>query len=735
MTKILMGSLARPFERSRIAPGLRRFAPPNLDLAHRAEPVRTSRRTGRSLITRVRSYLRASGAGFVFLPLALFFTLAPVFLAGCGSGGGAAKPPAQTPPPPPPPPPPTFEERLAEWSDKEPRPCRANTPGFEALGGWIKDSGKSGKSRVWIWDDDPLTNPSETDPSAPRVTGHGSLVWSVYSDCTAAETSTDRYFYKLSEENKERMERGEIVLEAPSNKSHTSMYRAIAADGRDAIESISSTHPGFDAGLFREWTPEVTPAFSFPGSEDIPPDNSMAYNAEYDGQRILRVQSTGNTQGEDNESVYSLYSRDWEKALWIGVGGWGEKRTLEDGTPGSWWPRDPRKEYEEGGPGPQNPFVKSNKCTPMEMLCVVAPFGIFHREITNRKADGKYYFRNPEDNTLTDRVNDSGATGASPGTSFSAPHVAAALDSIWVVWPDMDILDLRNLAFDCAKNMPPEEGETATEYTFSYTNGRQFTSRTTPTWGHGIFDVECLFTPNGGLQNPTTGEAVAGGIFGPVQGAIASAFLASVDYTGRDFGYGFARPVAQENFALLANANLSGENFGTAAHKTLLQGKNGLIRLDLTAAGNALGASASLASRGGLILRAGLAIQPEGAGSLSGSRSFRAPSTLSATASAAWSAGLPVTAFTGSDLSFHIQADHWRTLTARGRSLWQDAQLQESRLSASLVKRIGKHELSLVALWQSGIHGALQVNEKNWNVDGVENRGAQLVWRMQAPEL
>ena len=299
----------------------------------------------------------------------------------------------------------------------------------------------------------------------------------------------------------------------------------------------------------------------------------------------------------------------------------------------------------------------------------------------------------------------------------------------------MDILDLRNLAFDCAKNMPAGDGETITEYTFSYTNGRKFTSKTTPAWGHGMFDLECMFTPNGGLQDPTTGEAMAGGIIGPMNGAIVSAFLTGQDYTGRDFGYGFARPVARENFALLANANLSNDA-GAAVNGTLLANRSGSVRLDLTAAGNAMGASASLATRtlggGALILRTGLVMQPEGAGSLEGSRSFRAPSTLSTAISVVWGAGVPVTtAFTGSDLSFHIQADHWRTVAAVGRSMWQDAQLRESRLSASLVKRIGKHEISLVGQWQSGLDGALQVNGREWAVDGAGNSGVQFVWRMK----
>ena len=78
-----------------------------------------------------------------------------------------------------------------------------------------------------------------------------------------------------------------------------------------------------------------------------------------------------------------------------------------------------------------------------------------------------------------------------------------------------------------------------------------------------------------------------------------------------------------------------------------------------------------------------LAAQPEGVGSLTGSRAFRAPSTLSEAITAAYGRALP------HGFSAHGQADYWGTLVTRGRSLWQSAQLSESRFSAALVKRFG----------------------------------------------
>ena len=161
----------------------------------------------------------------------------------------------------------------------------------------------------------------------------------------------------------------------------------------------------------------------------------------------------------------------------------------------------------------------------------------------------------------------------------------------------MDVLDLRNLAFDCAENMPSPAGEESMVREYSYLNGRGFTSATNSRWGHGILSLTCLFTPNGGLQDPTTGNAISGGIYGPLAGPITGASITGVDYTGRDFGYGFAYPVARENWALAATANLGpseafsghrASTYGSSAYRGSLW-QSGALRMDLTAAAPAEG--------------------------------------------------------------------------------------------------------------------------------------------------
>ena len=582
-----------------------------------------------------------------------FFVLAVMaaLVAGCGSSGGTDNPPPPPAPvtPPPPAPEPTFAERLQEWADMDPNPCRARTPGFEALGGWLKDDGRDvGTSRVWARDNGLL---AETD-------SHGARVWRTFSDC-AVRSDDGHYTTRIGD-----------------------FWRSVRADGGDAI--LLETPVGvYDESVIPEpgvWWEFDTDTDSYhnvdcgDGRERCG-RLDVAHDGTREGQRVLRVHSAGKERGEVTNYVYSggyqLALQDWRTALVIIAGGY-------SGTP-------------ESG----EPASGSSICGGAEVLCLF----------------GRY------DSTV------------GSGTSHTAPMLAAALDSVWAVWPEMDVLDLRNLAFDCAQNRDPRAGESSTERTFEYSNGRSFKSSTNPTWGHGVFSLTCLFTPNGGLQDPTTGNPISGGIYGPVAGPVTGASITGVDYTGRDFGYGFAHPVARENFALVATANLrpihaipSGYAYGyrrAAVRGRLWGGER--VSVNLNAAGNAFGVT-TLWQAGNLTVQSGIAAQPEGVGALTGSRSFRAPSTVSAAITAAYGRALPY------GFSAHLQADHWQTLSTQGRSLWQSAKLFESRITAALVKRAGNHEFALQGAWQSGLAGSLEVDGQRWPVAGVRERGAWLTW-------
>ena len=575
------------------------------------------------------------------IPVLLLSALA---LGACGSSGGTSTPPAPPPPvaPPPPPPEPTFEERLADLAEFDPNDCRARTPGFEALGGWLKNDGREiGGSRVWIRDGGELTDEDS----------HGARVWATLVACAARST------------------------EGHYNSSEAAHWESIRADGGDGITSVSSAPfwediPLPEPGIWDEY-PYVRPGIL-----------DRANDGNRDGQRLLRIAGAGNDGGKRTswlqDAGFQLALQESNTALVIIVGGY-----VGEG--------DGRKPADSGLRG------GSSICGAADPLCLFAPWA-------------------GENNTV--------------GTSTSTPQVAAALDTAWAVWPDMDVLDLRNLAFDCAEDMPAPEGETATTRSYSYKNGRSFTSDTNSTWGHGILSMTCLFTPNGGLQNPVTGNAISGGIYGPVAGPITGASITGVDYTGRDFGYGFARPVARENHALAATANLSAvQPFSGHYASTYVPGtyqgnlwRSGAVSVDLTAAGNAIGIAVQW-QVGNLTIRSGMATQPEGAGSLTGSRAFRAPSTVSAAITAAYGRTLR------HGFAAHLQADHWRTLATHGRSLWENARLNESRLSAALVKRIGRHEFALQGVWRSGLSGSLDVDGRSWALSPRAESGVWLTWR------
>ena len=491
---------------------------------------------------------------------AVILATTAALLAGCGSSGGTDNPPAPPAPvaPPPPPPEPTFEERLADLAAFDPNPCRAETPGFEALGGWLANDGRElGESRVWIGDYGTLD-------LAHTPETHGAGVWATFTDCAVRSTESQYHDY-----------------DADGDETVGPYYEVLSEHGQDLISSVSGA----------------------PDYEDIPFPEPAEWGLDWnrlgqlgrrhdgtnEGQRALIVQGAGNDSRVRTTNLqtpeFQLALQHTDIALWIIVGGY------------------------VGAGTSRTPAASSSICGAADPLCLFAPWS--HRSRS--------------------------------GTSHATPQVSAALDTVWAVWPDMDILDLRNLAFDCAENMPAREGDTSTDRTFSYSNGREFTSTTNTTWGHGILSLTCLFTPNGGLQNPTTGEAISGGIYGPLAGPVTGASITGIDYTGRDFGHGFARPVARENFALAATANLrasgviasaNGLGYAPGAFSGRLA-QSGRFVVDLTAAGNAIGVVSGWRI-GGLTIRGGLAAQPEGAGSLTGSRAFRAPASVSAAVTAAY---------------------------------------------------------------------------------------------------
>ena len=485
--------------------------------------------------------------------------------------------------------------------------------------------------------------------------------------------------------------------------SETELINALRADGGDLITSYS---------LAPFWEDIELPAPGTWGDISNVPNRTLNrwHDGNHTGQRVLRLNAMGNDSQRTSHlqrATFQLALQESDVALWILVGGYvGEG---DDRAPAANIPAQT-----------SSGFTGSSLCDDAAPLCLFAPWRVEGRDDTATKI----------------------------GTSHATPQVAAALDTVWAVWPDMDVLDLRNLAFDCAENMAAPEGEDPPPRAATPTRTAA-ASRPTPI-PPGVTAssrMTCLFTPNGGLQNPVTGNCgLWRDLTGPWPGLITGASITGVDYTGRDFGYGFARPVARENYALAsltqaapregaATANFSAgqpisgfpaQRFGRAAYQGRIA-QIGRFSVDLTAAaprgggGNAIGIATQW-QVGNLTIRSGMATQPEGVGSLIGSRAFRAPSTVSAAITAAYGRTLT------HGFSAHLQADHWRTLATRGRSLWEGADIHESRLTAALVKRFGSHEFALQGVWRSGLSGSLDVDGRRWALDPLAESGVWVTW-------
>ena len=619
-------------------------------------------------------------------------------LAGCGSGGGAATPPPPPAPvtPPPPPPEPTFEERLDDLAAHDRNPCRALTPGFEAFGGWIKNDGRElAASRLWQSDFGSLDDEDS----------HGFRVRQTLDECGVR--SLGIYFNASDETVWDVLEREKPDKSLVLSVSH-GPARYLDPDYVQTVSNLLNVYPDLlDSESDYEYKALKVQALGNWGfaSPRVRPDGGGTTPAGREGVVEWIDWAAGMIEDEEQREEYRELGQGWipiaekynwrlpttrettqvfldalgnvDTALWLLVGG-----------------------YRENSDGDYEIHPHSSVCGRAGPLCLFAPW-----------------------------------TGKYTGTSNATPQVSAGLDAVLAIWPDMPLLDVRNLAMECAEYQDPPEGSDSSTHTvtttdFTYSTGRASSYKSNEWWGAGVYSLTCLFTPNGGLQDPTTGESVAGGIYGPVVGPITGASITGFDYTGRDFGYGFARPVARPNYALAATANLRpaqaisrpGRPMAGAAAFSGSLWRSGAFGVDLTAAGNAIGAAAGWQA-GNWTLRGGLAFQPEGAGSLTGSRAFRAPATASAAITAAYAKGLR------GGFSVHLQADHWRTLAAQGRSLWENAELSESRISAGLARRAGRHEVALQAAWQSGVRGALRVAGRDWRLAGIRESGVWLMWR------
>ena len=617
--------------------------------------------------------------------------------SGCGSSGGTSTPPAPPAPvtPPPPPPEPTFEQRLRDLAAHDRNPCRALSPGFEAFGGWITNDGRELEaSRLWQTDSGSLDDEDS----------HGFGVRRTLDECAVRDLG--------------------VYI------SNATIWDVLEREKPDKplVWSVSISRPrAFDPDYI--WPGWTNPPNSFPDLLNSESDY------EYD---VLGVQSLGNfgfaTPRPLADGTSHAAGRqgvvDWIDENAADIADEDERERLRELAQG-WIPIAEKYDWRMPTTSETNQvFLNAVESVDTALWLLIGGY--------QKNSSGDYEIH-PHSSVC-------GKTGPLclfgqwtnryAGTSNTTPQVAAGLDAVLAVWPDMPLLDVRNLAMECADYQAPPDGSDSSTHTvttteFTYSTGRASSYDSNEWWGAGVFSLTCLFTPNGSLRDRRTDQIVSGGIYGPVAGPITGATISGVDYTGRDFGYGFAYPVARENFAMAATANLRPAQAIPGHYATYAPGafrgklwQRGAVSVDLTASGNAIGAVAQW-QVGNIIVQSGIATQPEGVGSLRGSRAFRAPSAVSAAVTAAYGKALP------HGFAAHVQADHWRILATHGRSLWENARLNESRLSAALVKRIGAHEISLQGVWRSGLSGSLDVDGRSWALSPRAESGVWLTWRRE----
>ena len=568
------------------------------------------------------------------------------------------------------------------WYDN---PCQAQTPGLQELGGWLANRGyyrNASNARVWRYRD-------TLDEGTMPIDG----VLEAFSECTdhARQLATDIVLDSMLDEPNEfaDLPTGHdsriILLDTTTLTvgSHTNGARHADPD-----------HVWSDAGS--GWYPTYTQDGSGAKFLHVQPLGDYGYGSESDWNRQL---SDWNADGSDmagwtdtarefgwrlpgihertGEGLRMLANAD--QALWILVGGY------------------------TGSGSSRQIHRNSAICGEAKELCLFAPWSFAYED-------------------------DGGQSQKAEGTSVAAAQVAAAIDNVLLLWPDYELLDVRDLMFDCAEDMG-EEGIDSM-------------------WGRGILSVSCLFTPSGQLRDPRTGAILSGGIYGPLAGHDGNAWdtrfpsgasIPGVDRTGRDFAYSFVRPLHRENHALLAaTALVDGAGpINLWAPDSRVPGRsvafleNGGFSARIAATGDAVGASLFWRTGGipeipGLLtFQGGLALQQEGAGSLIGTGAFRAPATFSSAFSLAFQHS-----FTAR-LSLLVRGQYWMTLDTQPRSLWAGAQLSEFRATAALTYRSGGVRSVLQAQYGGSVSGRLNVAGRS--IDLARHQAMQFGLRIEIP--
>ena len=99
------------------------------------------------------------------------------------------------------------------------------------------------------------------------------------------------------------------------------------------------------------------------------------------------------------------------------------------------------------------------------------------------------------------------------GSSFAAPRLTAFIDTLWLIWPNLNKKQIHSLLSSCTKDL----GATGVD----------------PIYGQGLLDFECVVNPSGGVRIPgSQTQGVRGALYGA---STASGGLTTYDAFDRNF--------------------------------------------------------------------------------------------------------------------------------------------------------------------------------------------------------
>ena len=266
------------------------------------------------------------------------------------------------------------------------------------------------------------------------------------------------------------------------------------------------------------------------------------------------------------------------------------------------------------------------------------------------------------------------------GASFAAPRLTAAIDTLWLIWPNLNKQQIHTLLSSCTKDL----GATGVD----------------PIYGQGLLDFECVVNPSGGVRIPgSQTQGVRGALYGA---STASGGLTTYDAFDRNFEHTVLhRQLQAEPFDPFTNA------FAYKASRFL----------ELTAKPESTSAWLTMQAKGNLNFALGATYENNSLFGMTGSGHFVIYDGRSLGVRMAWHQ--PLHTF----WSLHLNLAYYQgTASAAYPGAVSNLTLSQSNASLSLERRFAKHSSTHLRLaCSSGNSGSFNSFGTRIELFGVEN--------------